>query len=77
MEVYLALHICANSRRMLPQHQMFPVRQDPGLHSNRLTAPQPQGPMAQGHLMTIETHDDDLILPQAQKMNYHEVLFFF
>ena len=48
-----SLHVCANSRHMLPQHQMFPVRQDPGLHSNKLAAPQPQGPMAQGHLMTI------------------------
>ena len=58
---------------MLPQHQMFPVRQDPGLHSNKLTAPEPQGPTAQGHLMTTETHDEGLILPQAQKMNNHEV----
>ena len=65
-----SLHVCANSRHMLPQHQMFP---DPGLNSNTLTAPQPHGPMAQGHLMTIETHDEDLILPQAQKMNNHEV----
>ena len=47
-------HVCASSRHMLPQHQMFPVRQDPGLHLNKLTAPQPQGPMAQGHLMTTE-----------------------
>ena len=68
-----SLQVCATSRHMLPQHQMFPVRQDPGLHSNMLTAPQPQGPMAQGHLMTIETHDEDLILPQAQKMNNQEV----
>ena len=68
-----SLQVCATSRHMLPQHQTFPVRQDPGLHSNMLTAPQPQGPMAQGHLMTIETHDEDLILPQAQKMKNHEV----
>ena len=52
---------------------MFSVRQDPGLHSNTLTAPQPQGPMAQGHLVTTDTHDEDLILPQAKKMNNHEV----
>ena len=65
--------VCASLRHMLPLHPMFPVREDPGLHSHRLTAPQPQGPMAQGHLMTIETHDEDLILPQAQKMNNHEV----
>ena len=37
------------------------------------TAPQPQGPMAQGRLMTTETHDEGLILPQAQKTNNHEV----
>ena len=35
---------CARSRHMQPQHQMYLVRQDPGLHSNKLTAPQPQGP---------------------------------
>ena len=70
-------HVCASSRRMLPQHQMFPVRQHPGLHSNTLTTPQPQGPMAQSHLMTTETHDEDLILPQAQKMNNHEVPSYF
>ena len=68
-----SLHLCANSRHMLPQHQMFPVRQDPGLHSNTLTAPQPHGPMAQCHVMTLETHDEGLILSQAQKMNNHEV----
>ena len=68
-----SLQVCANSRHMLPQHQFFPVPQDPDLHSNMLTAPQPQGPMAQGHLMTTETRDEDLILPQAQKMNNHEV----
>ena len=31
-------HVYASSRHMLPQHQMFPVQQDPGLHSNKLTA---------------------------------------
>ena len=50
-----SLHVCGNSRHVLPQHQMFPVRQDPCLRSNTLTAPKPQGPMAQCHLMTIET----------------------
>ena len=68
-----SLHVCARSRHMQPQHQMLPVRKDLGLHSNKLTAPKPQGPMVQGHLMTIETHDEDSILPQAQKMNNHEV----
>ena len=58
---------------MQPQHQMYPVRQDPGLHSNKLTAPQPQGPMAQAHLMTTEAQDADLILPQALLMNMREV----
>ena len=56
---------------------MFSVRQDPGLQSNKLTAPQPQGPMARGHLMTTETHDEGLILPQAQKMNNREVPSYF
>ena len=56
---------------------MYPVRQDPGLRSNKLTAPQPQGPLAQDHLMTTETRDEDLILPQAPKMNNHEVPFYY
>ena len=55
----------------------FPFGKIPGLQSNKLTAPQPQGPMAQGHLMTTETHDEGLILPQAQKMNNHEVPSYF
>ena len=39
-------------------------------------APQPLGPlspMAQGHLMTIEIRDVDLVLSQALKMNMREV----
>ena len=47
---------------MQHQHQKNPVRQDLGLNSNKLAAPQPQGPMAQGHLMKTETQDVDLIL---------------
>ena len=35
------------------------------------------GPMAQDHLMTTETLDEGLILPQAQKMNNHEVPSYF
>ena len=66
-------HVCASSRHMLLQHQMFLVQQDPGPNSNKLTAPQMQGPMGQGQLTTTETHDEGLILPQAQKMNNHEV----
>ena len=58
---------------MQPQHQMYPVRQDPGLHSKKLTAPQPQGPMAQDHQMTTETQDADLIFPQALLINIREV----
>ena len=57
-------------------YQMYPVRQDPGLHSKKLTA-QPQGPMAQDHLMTTETQDADLILPQALLMNMREVPSYF
>ena len=72
-----SLHVCARSRHMLPLHQMYPVRHDPGLQLNRLTAPQPQGPMAQGHLRTTETHDEGFTLPQAQKMNNHEVPSYF
>ena len=37
------------------------------------TAPQPQGPVAQGHLMTTETQDVDLIFSQALRMNMHIV----
>ena len=69
----LTARMCKFETYMLLQHQMFLVQQDPGLHSNKLTAPQPQGPMAQGHLTTTETHDEGLILPQAQKMNNREV----
>ena len=37
---------------MLPLPQMYPARQDPGVHSNKLMALQPQGPTAQDHLTT-------------------------
>ena len=68
-----SLHVRARSRHMQPQHQRYAVRHDPGPQWNRLTAPQPQGPMAQDHLMTTGTHDEDLILPQAPRMNNHGV----
>ena len=68
-----SLHVSARSRHMQLQHQMYPVRQDPGPHSKKLTAPQPQGPMAQGHPMTTETQHADLILRQALLMNMREV----
>ena len=63
-----SLHPSAKSRHMLPQHQIYQVRQDPGLHSNKLTAPQPLGPMAQDHLVTIGTRDADLVFPQTLMM---------
>ena len=72
-----SLHVCARSTHTQPQHQMYLVRQGPGLHSNKLTASQPQGPMAQDHLMTTETHHEDLILSPAPKMNNHEVPTYF
>ena len=56
---------------------MYPVRQDPGLRSNKLTAPQPTGPMAQDHLMTTEARDEDLILPEASKYNMHGVPYYY
>ena len=58
-----SLHVCAKSRHMLHQHQIYQVRQDPGLHANKLTAPQLLGPMAQDHLVTIRTRDADLMFP--------------
>ena len=73
----LSPHVCANSRYIPPQHQMCPVRRDLGPRSNKLTASQPQGPMAQDHLMTTETRDENLILPQAPKTNNHKVRFYY
>ena len=43
-------------------------------------APQPMGlsgPMAKGHLMTIEIQDEDLIRSQALKMNKREMPYYF
>ena len=68
-----SLRVCARSRHMLPLHQMYRVQHDPSPRWNILTAPQLQGSMAQGHLMTTGTHDEGLILLQAQKMNNHEL----
>ena len=72
-----SLHACARSKHMQPQPQMYPAWQDPGPHSNKLMALQPQGPMAQGQLTTTGTQDVDLIPSPAQRMNMHEVLFCF
>ena len=69
----LSLHVCARSRHLRPQHQMYPVRHDPGFQVNRLTAPQPQGPMAQDHLTTKGRRDAYLTFPQALLMNMREV----
>ena len=73
----LTPHVCASSRHMQLQHQMYPVRQGPGLRLSKLTAPQSLGPMAQDHLMTTETHGEGLILLQAQKMNKSVVPFYY
>ena len=42
-------------------------------HSNGSTAAGLSGPVAQGHLITIEIRDVDLILSEALRMNMHEV----
>ena len=63
-------------KRMQRPSPVVPARQDRGTSLDMMTALQPlglSGPMAQGHLMTIEIHDDDLIRSQAPKMNNHEV----
>ena len=52
-------------------------RQDLGIYSDIVMAPQPlglSGPMAQGHRMTTGMRDADLILSQALKMNMRESL---
>ena len=56
------------------------ARQDLGTYSDIAMAPQPlglSGPMAQGHLMTIETQYEDLIRSEAPKMNHREVPFYY
>ena len=63
-------------KRMQCPSPVDPARQDLGIFSDIVMAPQPvglSGPMAQGHLMTIEIQDEDLIRSQAPKMNKHEV----
>ena len=50
-------NVRARSSHVRTQHQMYPVRQDPGLRSNKLTAPQPQGLLAQDRLLITETQD--------------------
>ena len=60
---------------MQPQQQMYPVRQDPGPHLDRLTAPQRQGPMTQDRLMRETIQDADSILSQIRMMKMLEVPF--
>ena len=52
-------------------------RQDLGPRLDRLTAPQPQGPMTQGHLKKAGIQDADLIPSQVQMMEMLEVPFFY
>ena len=57
--------------------QAAPARQDLGPYLNKLTAPQPPGPMALDHLMTTGTPDADLILSRTQRMNIADVPYYF
>ena len=55
------------------------IQQDLGAYLDIVTAPQPlgpSGPMAQGHLLTVEIRGVDLILSKAPMMNMHEVPFY-
>ena len=47
-------------KRMQRPSPVDPARQDLGIDSDIVTVHQPLGPMAQGHLMTIEMQDEDL-----------------
>ena len=72
----LTVHAYARLKRMQRPSPVVPTRQDCGTYLDIVTAPQPLGPlgpMAQGHLMTVEILGVDLILSQAPKMNKHEV----
>ena len=56
------------------------ARQDLGIYSDIVMAPQPLhllGPMVQGHLMTIEIQDEGLIRSQALKTTKREVPYYF
>ena len=64
-------------KRMQRPSPVDSARRDLGIDSDIVTAPQPLGPMAQGHLMTFEIQDEDLIRSQAPKMNKHEVPFYY
>ena len=67
-------------KRMQRPSPVDPARQDIGMYSDIAMAPPPlglSGPIAQGHLMTIEIQDEDLIRSQAPKMNSREVPFYY
>ena len=67
-------------KRMRRPSPVDPARQDLGIYSDIAMVPQPLGlwgPMAQGHLMTIEIQDEDLIHSQAPKMSNHELPFYY
>ena len=76
----LSLHAYARLKRMQRPSPAVPTRQDHGTYLVIVTAPQPLGPlgpMAQGHLLTVETRGVDLILSPVPKMNRHEVPSYF
>ena len=59
------LHACERLKQILPQHQMYPVRHDPGIYLDRMMASQPLGPLgptAQDHRMITGMQNEDLIL---------------
>ena len=67
-------------KRMQRPYPVDPAWQDLGIYSDIAMAPPPlgrSGPMAQGHLMTIEIQDEDLTRSQAPKMNSREVPFYY
>ena len=67
----LSLHAYPRLKRMQRPSPVVLARQDLGTYLDIVTGP--LGPMAQGHLMTVEIRGADLILSQAPKMNMHEV----
>ena len=72
----LSLHVYARLKQMQPPSLAAPARQALGTYWDIAMAPQPpglSGPMARGHLMTIEIRDVGSILSQALKMNMREV----
>ena len=67
----LSLHAFAKLKRMQRPPPVVPTRQDHGTYLDIVTAPQPLGPlgpMAQGHLMTVEIRGVDWILSLDPKI---------